>query len=234
MCSSAAASRRRSASHRPRRHGAPAPRVDLAGGPSVVTPCAAPHGRNGTRPRRHLAYQAGVWIGGTRAGARGRRRRRVSQFAGSTTCCFRAATSGRRCVPVELSPAHEQRSAKRLGPAGRRAAAGARVHAAWRSELLRVAYLAVAVRRYNVRSGRASARLTHSVLTRRGPRRSCGHRRTARPLSRFLLAAADPPIRTARISLTNSAAGRPPSRYKAGLCRRESGSCCSQRARRWR
>ena len=34
-----------------------------------------------------------------------------------------------------------------------------------------------------VRSGRASARFTRDVLTRRGPRRSCSHRRTARPLS---------------------------------------------------
>jgi hypothetical protein len=48
---------------------------------------------------------------------------------------------------------------------------------------LRTAYVAVGISRYNVRSGRASARFTRDVLTRRGPRRSCSHRRTARPLS---------------------------------------------------
>jgi hypothetical protein len=56
----------------------------------------------------------------------------VSQFAGSTTGCFRAATSGRRRGPVKQA-FQLQTSRLRLsgaGPTGRRAAARARVHAA--------------------------------------------------------------------------------------------------------
>ena len=106
-----------------------------------------------------------------------------------------------------------------------------------RAELaLPSAYSAVAISRYNVRSGRASARFTHGVPTRRGPGRSCGQRRTARPLSRFLLTAADPPIRTARISLTNSA-GESPRTRRHGSCsspaRRSTTSRLASPARRW-
>jgi hypothetical protein len=97
---------RRPDTHTPRRHSPPSPlhlrEITLPTGRPVEGALSrAPH-RAGALAHGLadiLAYQAG-------SGARGRRtgdgaKPRVSQNAGTTTSCFRAATSRRRRVPVE-------------------------------------------------------------------------------------------------------------------------------------
>jgi hypothetical protein len=67
---------------------------------------------------------ADVWLtkpgSGARVGARRRCEPRMSQFAGSTTRCFRAATAGRCRVPVEQA-FHLRTNSVRLSGAGQRA-----------------------------------------------------------------------------------------------------------------
>ncbi len=94
--------------------------------------CAAPHGRAGARPSRHPRLPSRV-AGTTSADGNGAN-------PGVAVCGkYDTLLQGGNLGPAPcagqtgLSPGYEQRSAKRRGPTGRKAAARARVHAAPRA-----------------------------------------------------------------------------------------------------
>ena len=124
---------RRTSSHRPcariRCHG-----VTPASAPPAS--CAAPHGRIGARPSRHLAYEAGSGAG---TGARRRRRTRVSQNAGSTTgmrglrCAFEGGRARWCAAPHGRTGARSSRDPRLLSRVGAlRPARGGGAEQGWR------------------------------------------------------------------------------------------------------